>query len=530
MLETTADRLSARGAGRTGPRPTRMPARRLDDDRGRGRAADPVHERDPDRDRRDARGAARGAARAPRRSHERHGHVQEVIVQNFRAKPGTRMAAHPEPSLDDHLWTIAVGAARARPEVARAGAAEPRLRRLPAPARRGHRRLGRRLAGDDRPRQPGGAVARGRAARARRPGRAASSSRRACRSTREYRRTREWLDPRVLGRRARARRLARARPRGRLGAGRRRARVPFVVRRDALPVDTRGRARRGRDRAPAPRARARSGSACSPPPTRCAARSTATTSRYVVTRNVQYTNVCYFRCGFCAFSKGKLAANLRGAAVPRAARRDRAPRARGVGARRDRGLPAGRDPSGLHRRLLPRRSCAAIKEAVPELHVHAFSRARGLAGRGDARRCRSSDYLARLRDAGPRLAPGHGGRDPRRRGARASSAPTRSRPRSGSRCTTRRTRRPALERRRSCSATSTGRAAGRGTCSRVARPAAAHGRLHRVRAAAVRAHGGADLPARAGRAAARRSARRCSCTRSRGSRCIRGSRTSRPRG
>src|SRR6266542_2745470 len=34
---------------------------------------------------------------------------------------------------------------------------------------------------------------------------------------------------------------------------------------------------------------------------------------YVVTRNIQYTNVCYFHCGFCAFSKGKLAANLRGA-------------------------------------------------------------------------------------------------------------------------------------------------------------------------------------------------------------------------
>src|SRR4029077_12899981 len=34
---------------------------------------------------------------------------------------------------------------------------------------------------------------------------------------------------------------------------------------------------------------------------------------YVVTRNIQYTNVCYFRCGFCAFSKGKLARNLRGA-------------------------------------------------------------------------------------------------------------------------------------------------------------------------------------------------------------------------
>ena len=39
---------------------------------------------------------------------DRHGHVQEVIVQNFRAKAGTPMAAAPEPSLEDHLWTIAV--------------------------------------------------------------------------------------------------------------------------------------------------------------------------------------------------------------------------------------------------------------------------------------------------------------------------------------------------------------------------------------------------------------------------------------
>jgi FO synthase len=40
--------------------------------------------------------------------HERHGHLQEIIVQNFRAKPGTLMAAAPEPDLDDLLWTIAV--------------------------------------------------------------------------------------------------------------------------------------------------------------------------------------------------------------------------------------------------------------------------------------------------------------------------------------------------------------------------------------------------------------------------------------
>jgi FO synthase len=45
---------------------------------------------------------------ALRAVHERHGHLQEVIVQNFRAKPGTRMAAAPEPGLDELLWTIAV--------------------------------------------------------------------------------------------------------------------------------------------------------------------------------------------------------------------------------------------------------------------------------------------------------------------------------------------------------------------------------------------------------------------------------------
>jgi FO synthase len=45
---------------------------------------------------------------ALREIHWRHGHLQEVIVQNFRAKPGTLMAGAPEPDLDDLLWTIAI--------------------------------------------------------------------------------------------------------------------------------------------------------------------------------------------------------------------------------------------------------------------------------------------------------------------------------------------------------------------------------------------------------------------------------------
>jgi FO synthase len=39
--------------------------------------------------------------------HAAHGHIQEVIVQNFRAKPATRPANSDEPDLDDLLWTIA---------------------------------------------------------------------------------------------------------------------------------------------------------------------------------------------------------------------------------------------------------------------------------------------------------------------------------------------------------------------------------------------------------------------------------------
>ena len=43
-----------------------------------------------------------------RKLHERHGHIQEVIIQNFRAKPDTKMSQSPEPGLDELLWTIAV--------------------------------------------------------------------------------------------------------------------------------------------------------------------------------------------------------------------------------------------------------------------------------------------------------------------------------------------------------------------------------------------------------------------------------------
>jgi 7,8-didemethyl-8-hydroxy-5-deazariboflavin synthase CofG subunit len=45
---------------------------------------------------------------AIRALHEQYGHIQEVIVQNFRAKPDIPMAHHPEPSMEELLRTIAI--------------------------------------------------------------------------------------------------------------------------------------------------------------------------------------------------------------------------------------------------------------------------------------------------------------------------------------------------------------------------------------------------------------------------------------
>src|SRR2546430_13280748 len=93
---------------------------------------------------------------------------------------------------------------------------------------------------------------------------------------------------------------------------------------------------------------------------------------YVVTRNINYTNVCYFRCGFCAFSKGKLAANLRGAPylIPLDEIVRRCEEAW------DRGATEVCLQGGIHPAFTGDfyvDVCRAIKEVLPELHVHAHS-------------------------------------------------------------------------------------------------------------------------------------------------------------
>jgi FO synthase len=106
MLETASERLSQRGGPHFGS-PDKLPAMRLAVLEAAGRARVPfttgiligIGE---------TRAERIEALLAIRNAHDRHGHIQEVIIQNFRAKPGTRMANAAEPSLDDHAWTIAV--------------------------------------------------------------------------------------------------------------------------------------------------------------------------------------------------------------------------------------------------------------------------------------------------------------------------------------------------------------------------------------------------------------------------------------
>ena len=304
----------------------------------------------------------------------------------------------------------------------------------------------------------------------------------------------EWLDPDVLppccARRTRS--GSRARTAGRPA---RPAAIPFVVRATRSPIDT--RAELGEDEivAALPRARRGARSASSPPPTGCGARSAATTVTYVVTRNIQYTNVCYFRCGFCAFSKGKLAANLRGAPylVPHEEIVRRCEEAWERGAT-EVCLQGGIHPAFTGDYYLS--VVRAIKEAVPGLHVHAFSALEVWQGAAtlDAPARRLSRGASRR---GAELAARNGGRDPRRRGA------PRHLPRQGDDGAVARgarrgaSRRAALERDDHVRACREPAELGAPLAAR-ARAAAPNRRLHGVRAAAVRAHGGADLAARAG--------------------------------
>ncbi len=128
------------------------------------------------------------------------------------------------------------------------------------------------------------------------------------------------------------------------------------------------------------------------------------TVTFVRNRNINYTNVCTFRCRFCAFSKGPLSLNLRGDPylldVPEIQRR--------VVEAVDHGatevcLQGGIHPDydGDHYLTVTR----AVKEVAPDIHVHAFTALEVTEG---ARRLGVplDGYLRELQDAGLSTLPG----------------------------------------------------------------------------------------------------------------------------
>jgi len=377
MLETASERLGRRGGPHFGS-PDKAPAARLATIAAAGAASVPfttgilIGIGETRRERVEALIALRDL-------HARHGHLQEIIIQNFRAKPGTRMAAHPEPDFADHLWTIAVArilfgpamnlqappnlSAGALPRLIDAGINDwggvspvtpdhvnperpwPALDALARETASAGKILVERLAiypayASD----PERWLARG----LQTPVRRATDASCLARADR-------WMPgavmavPREMSLLKRATTLAPILDRA--AAGKTLAEDEIVALFEARDADFHAVC----EAADALR-RAVNGGRVS----------------YVVTRNINYTNICSYRCKFCAFSKGKLSDNLRGRPydldLAEIQRRAREAWERGAV---EVCLQGGIHPDYTGATYLA--ICRAIKDAVPAMHIHAFS-------------------------------------------------------------------------------------------------------------------------------------------------------------
>jgi FO synthase len=405
MLETASERLAQRGGPHHGS-PDKAPAARLATIAAAGEAGVPftsgilIGIGETRRERIEALLALRDL-------HDRHGHIQEVIVQNFRAKPGTRMAAARDASEEEHRWTIAVARLVLGAEA-----------NIQAPPNLAAGNLGRLIAAglNDwggvspvtpdhvNPERPWPHVAVLRAATeaagkalverlAVYPSYAGAPQR--------------WLDPAL---RAPVLRLSDADSLAREDAWITGSGTPPRSPRAAAPLQAvLDAARRGDapDEAALLRllgARGRDLDAVCATADALRAEACGDVVTYAVNRNINYTNVCTYSCRFCAFSKARGHADLRGPAydldLAEIARRTEEAWARGA---TEVCLQGGIHPDYTGATYLA--ILRAVKEAVPAMHVHAFSPLEIFQG---ARTLGLSleDYLARLRDAGLGSLPG----------------------------------------------------------------------------------------------------------------------------
>jgi len=125
---------------------------------------------------------------------------------------------------------------------------------------------------------------------------------------------------------------------------------------------------------------------------------------FVINRNINYTNVCTFKCRFCAFSKGPLSLNLRGdpylLTLDEITGRVREASERGA---TEVCLQGGIHPNFDGDYYID--VVAAVKAGSPSIHIHAFSALEVFEG---ARRSDQdlTTYLTRLKEAGLKTLPG----------------------------------------------------------------------------------------------------------------------------
>ena len=410
MLESTSERLCEKGGVHYGS-PDKHPAVRLETIRLAGELKVPfttgilIGIGETREERIEALQAIRGL-------HEAHGHIQEVIVQNFRAKPDTKRADADEPDLGDLLWTIAQarlilgpemniqappnlspgvyprligaglndwgGISPVTPDHVNPEAPWPAIDELArASAEMGKLLVNRLAIYPAYARAPDIWLAPEVATQVRRMSDAEG-----------FARDDDWAPgntepppaPQVLAREVDAEITDIV---DRATAGRR-LDHPEIIRlfaaRDADYRHVTGAANALRQ--------ATSGDVV----------------RYVVNRNINYTNICYFRCRFCAFSKGRTHEDLRGApydlALEEVSRRAVEAWQRGA---TEVCLQGGIHPDYTGETY--EAICRAIKAAVPGMHIHAFSPLEVTQGAATLQTPIPS-FLAQLKQAGLGTLPG----------------------------------------------------------------------------------------------------------------------------
>jgi FO synthase len=421
MLESASNRLAERGGPHFGS-PDKVPARRLATLRAAGELGIPM-----------TTGLLIGIGETRRERiesllllreiHETHGHLQELIVQNFRAKPGTKMATAPEPDLGEQLWTVAVARLLFGPRMSIQAPPNLQPERLAHLVRAGINDWGgvSPVTPDHvNPEAPWPHLAD--LARATNTAGRDLIERLALVPT-YAERPEVWTDPAItphVRRFSDSRGFARP-DRWYAGSS---AELPPIAARWSSIAHARAVERGG----PSPGIAtiiqaARAGHALSEADIvrlfsvegrdldaviaaadHLRHESVGDTVTYVVNRNINYTNICLYHCGFCAFSKGRGSADLRGPAynlqLDEVARRT--VEAADAGAT-EVCLQGGIHPSFTGDTYL--NIVRAVKRAVPRMHVHAFSPLEVQHG-ASTLGLPLATFLERLRDAGLSTLPG----------------------------------------------------------------------------------------------------------------------------